>query len=88
MRLLLQSKAKFVVSHHIVVSGIHAREWITPAVATYMIEQLTNELTPENDDLIENLDWYILPSANPDGYAYTWDNDRLWRKTRQASDDG
>ena len=40
----------------------------------------------ENDaahtDLTENLDWYILPILNPDGYAYTQSNDRMWRKTR------
>jgi hypothetical protein len=29
---------------------------------------------------------YILPSANPDGYAYSRDHNRMWRKTR--SDNG
>ena len=44
----------------------------------------------ENDaahsDLTESLDWYFLPSHNPDGYAYSRDHNRMWRKTR--SDNG
>ena len=36
----------------------------------------------DHSDLTENLDWYILGIVNPDGYAYTQTNDRLWRKTR------
>ena len=31
---------------------------------------------------LDNINWYFLPSANPDGYAYSWEHDRLWRKTR------
>ncbi|XP_054743523.1 zinc carboxypeptidase A 1-like [Anastrepha obliqua] len=64
-------------------AGIHAREWIAPATATYIINQL---LTSENDtitDLARNYDWYIFPHANPDGYVYTHTTNRLWRKTRQ-----
>ena len=61
--------------------GIHAREWIGPAVVTWMLKELV-----ENDnahpELTENLDWYILPVHNPDGYAYTQSNNRMWRKTR------
>ena len=60
--------------------GIHAREWISPAVVMYTVKMLTEELG-DNSDLIDNLDWYILPVLNPDGYAYT-QVDRLWRKTR------
>ena len=37
---------------------------------------------PEVQDIARNVDWYIIPMANPDGYAYTWDDNRNWRKTR------
>lgn len=61
--------------------GIHAREWVSPATVTYMMNELI-ENDADHPDLTENLDWYILPSHNPDGYAYSIDNERLWRKTR------
>lgn len=45
--------------------GIHAREWISPAVATYVIQQLVE--VPSNERLFANVDWYIMPVMNPDG---------------------
>lgn len=51
-------------------SGIHAREWIANAVATYMIRELV-ENYEQNKDLVDNLNFHILPLANPDGYEYS-----------------
>ena len=31
------------------------------------------------------MDFYVIPLVNPDGYAYTWSDDRMWRKTRTPS---
>jgi len=60
---------------------IHAREWISPATITYIINEL---LTNSRDyaHLFNVLDFYILPVVNPDGYAYSHSTDRMWRKTR------
>lgn len=49
--------------------GIHAREWISPAVVVYIINQLVEN--KENHYLIENISWYIVPVLNPDGYEYS-----------------
>ncbi|GAB0090382.1 carboxypeptidase B [Sergentomyia squamirostris] len=64
-------------------AGIHAREWIAPMSAIYLIEQLV-ENSAENLDLLA-CDWIIIPLVNPDGYQYTHDTERLWRKTRSVN---
>ena len=50
--------------------GIHAREWISPASVEYLVHQLVEKCDlPENKNLVESFDLYILPIMNPDGYA-------------------
>ena len=85
-------------------AGIHAREWIAPAVATFIVRELVNsncrlnldklkvqfydilqfyfiynflealflmfdqvEDYAEHPDYLDKINWYFLPSANPDG---------------------
>ncbi|XP_016989180.2 zinc carboxypeptidase [Drosophila rhopaloa] len=65
-----------------VESGIHAREWIAPATATYFIDQLLNSEDPAIQELARSQNWLIFPTVNPDGYRYTFEGDRMWRKNR------
>ncbi|XP_022612035.1 carboxypeptidase A1-like isoform X2 [Seriola dumerili] len=53
-------------------TGIHSREWIATDYGR------DSSLT----SLLNTMDIYMLLLANPDGYAYTHTNDRMWRKTR------
>ncbi|KAL2917902.1 hypothetical protein HK105_202315 [Polyrhizophydium stewartii] len=64
--------------------GIHAREWISPAVVTYV----ANYLTGSTDDAValrSTFTFTVIPVLNPDGYAYTRSTDRLWRKNREPN---
>ncbi|XP_055683696.1 zinc carboxypeptidase-like [Lutzomyia longipalpis] len=65
-------------------ANIHAREWITSASTTWFINQLltASMAQPELRDLADNINWYIFPVINVDGYQYSREHYRLWRKTR------
>ncbi|VVC97745.1 unnamed protein product [Leptidea sinapis] len=65
-------------------SGLHAREWITPATATWMINEFLTSSNTEIRNLAENVVWHIFPVLNPDGYKYTFTDDRMWRKNRNT----
>ncbi|XP_017472050.1 PREDICTED: zinc carboxypeptidase A 1-like [Rhagoletis zephyria] len=62
--------------------GMHAREWISPATTTYIINQLLTSTNADVRRTAESFEWYVVPHSNPDGYVYTHTNNRLWRKTR------
>uniref|UniRef100_A0A7M4E0N7 Carboxypeptidase O n=2 Tax=Crocodylus porosus TaxID=8502 RepID=A0A7M4E0N7_CROPO len=70
--------------------GIHAIEWISPAFCHWFVKEiLQNYRTdPKISSLLQNLDLYILPVFNIDGYIYSWTTARLWRKSRSSHMNG
>lgn len=54
----------------LVDAGIHAREWIAPATALYIIRELVENYAT-NKNMLRNLNWIILPVVNPDGYEFS-----------------
>lgn len=50
--------------------GIHAREWIAPAVVLYVLQQLV-ENGGNHSEHLDGIDWYLLPVLNPDGYEFS-----------------
>lgn len=70
--------------------GQHAREWITVPVVLYFADKLIREYDTDGGirELVDRCEWFIIPVMNPDGYSYTWTNQRLWRKNRRDNGDG
>jgi len=73
----------------VVDGGIHAREWISPAFVTWLINELVENYAA-HPQYVDNVDWYIMPVINPDGYQFTFalTGDRLWRKNRRPNNNG
>ncbi|EYC02581.1 hypothetical protein Y032_0099g3191 [Ancylostoma ceylanicum] len=68
-------------------AGIHAREWIAPATAMYIVHELVHgyDSNPAIQRILDHVDFYILPVMNPDGYEYSRLKNRMWRKNRRPA---
>ncbi|KAJ8253011.1 hypothetical protein GJAV_G00208150 [Gymnothorax javanicus] len=66
--------------------GIHASEWIAPAFCQWFVKEILQ--TYKTDErlnlMLKNMDIYVTPVLNVDGYMYSWINEstRLWSKSR------
>ncbi len=68
----------------------HAREWIAPMVNMYAADRLVHDYgtDPVVTDLVDRLEFLFVPIVNPDGYQWSWDVDRYWRKNRRPNAGG
>ncbi|MCH9681716.1 MAG: M14 family metallocarboxypeptidase [Deltaproteobacteria bacterium] len=70
-----------------IISGtMHAREWLSPMTVMCIAETLVNDYGADSDttSLLDALDLVIVPVLNPDGYVYSWQAERYWRKNRRG----
>jgi len=74
----------------VILGGTHAREWISPPVAMYVFHELLekSKTSGQHAGLLDKLTLHVVPVLNPDGYVYTWTNDRYWRKNRRNNGEG
>lgn len=69
----------------------HAREWITPEMVQRLMHHVLEGYgsDPEITELLDTTELWFLPVQNPDGYDFTFSDDRMWRKnTRDVNGDG
>lgn len=68
----------------------HAREWISPMNVVYYADRFVRDYDsdPAIRDLVDRVEFHIVPLANPDGYVYSWTSDRFWRKNRRNNGGG
>ncbi|KAK4241224.1 hypothetical protein C8A03DRAFT_12464 [Achaetomium macrosporum] len=71
----------------LITGGLHGREWISTSSVNYLLwSVLTSyDREPIATKLLGSFDIVFIPVLNPDGYEYTWQTDRLWRKSRQQT---
>jgi murein tripeptide amidase MpaA len=66
--------------------AVHAREWISSAVVTYVANFLLSS-DPEAAQMRSLFTFHFVPVLNVDGYAFTRDpnGNRMWRKNREPN---
>lgn len=75
----------------ILVDGCHhAREWISVEVPLFFADYLVDNYGRNGDitRLLNYAEVWIAPILNPDGYVYSDEEDRWWRKNRRVNGDG
>ena len=62
-------------------------EWIGPAVVSYIAKELIlgYRQNKKITRLLDQFEFVIVPVINADGYVYTWEHNRMWRKNRQPT---
>jgi hypothetical protein len=69
-------------------SAQHAREWISVEVNRRVLRYFVENYGQKQEvtNLVNTRELWFVLVANPDGYEYTFDVDRLWRKNLRDND--
>jgi hypothetical protein len=70
-------------------SNQHAREWISLEVNRRLLRYFVARWRANDKeirDLLKSTELWFVISANPDGYQYSFDTERLWRKNLRDND--
>src|SRR6266849_8150226 len=81
------------------LGGIHSREWGSCDILINFIEKLEQAYlngtgitlggktfsATDIKAIVDHLDIYVFPQANPDGRSYSMNTEALWRKNRRTA---
>ncbi|XP_075945750.1 carboxypeptidase A5 [Anarhichas minor] len=68
-------------------TGIHSREWVTQASGTWFAKKIVTDYGRETaiTAILNKMDIFVEIVTNPDGFYYTHNSNRMWRKTRKPN---
>ncbi|XP_042551982.1 carboxypeptidase A1 isoform X2 [Dipodomys spectabilis] len=68
-------------------TGIHSREWVTQASGVWFAKKITQDYgqDPTLTAILDSMDIFLEIVTNPDGFAFTHSQNRMWRKTRSKT---
>nr|XP_019934702.1 PREDICTED: carboxypeptidase A1 [Paralichthys olivaceus] len=68
-------------------TGIHSREWVTQASGTWFAKKIVSSYgrDPALTAILDKMDIFLEIVTNPDGFYYTHNSNRMWRKTRKPN---
>jgi hypothetical protein len=68
---------------------VHAREWIATEMTRRLLHHFVDNYGKDDEitNLVNTRELWFMPVANPDGYQYTFTDERLWRKNLRNNDD-
>jgi hypothetical protein len=67
----------------------HAREWIAPEITRRLMYHYIEGWAAEDPaivKLLQSTELWFVPVMNPDGYQYSFTDERLWRKNLRDND--
>ncbi len=69
---------------------VHAREWLANSATMYILNALAEGYNTNESitNILNVINIYIVPTVNVDGYVYSWETERLWRKNRRDNGGG
>ncbi|MGB9749637.1 MAG: M14 family zinc carboxypeptidase [Caldisericia bacterium] len=88
--LKISKKSKDYKPSILIVGCHHAREWMSVEIVMKIIDYLLSNYDKDEKVKywIDNFDIFIIPILNPDGFVYSIESDRMWRKNRVINFDG
>ncbi|XP_034390805.1 carboxypeptidase A1-like [Cyclopterus lumpus] len=68
-------------------TGIHSREWVTQASGTWFAKKIVSNYgrDPALTAILNKMDIFVEIVTNPDGFYYSHNSNRMWRKTRKPN---
>ncbi len=74
----------------VLLGGEHAREWLAVSTVFLLMKNFVQQYNTDAriKKLVDSWEIWIVPIMNPDGYIYSWTENRYWRKNRARNDDG